>query len=78
MVRGRLIQRKIPARWIQQFIMSNNLFIRVQTGKLSIRLEKQAYIEKSISYYLGSLKRAFEISELQEDYVENADETHFV
>lgn len=59
-------------------MMSNDVFIRRKTRKLDITLEKQANNEKSISYYLRSLKRAFESGEFQEDFVENADETHFV
>ena len=59
-------------------MMANNLVTRQHTGKLAVSREKQEYIEKSIVYHMGYLKRAFRSAELQEEFVENADETHFV
>ncbi|CDF38688.1 unnamed protein product [Chondrus crispus] len=58
--------------------MANNLVTRHQTGKLAVSPEKQEYIEKSIAYYMRYLKRAFQSGELQEEFVENDDETQFV
>ena len=36
------------------------------------------YIEKQVSYHLGRLKALFTDGILDENYVENVDETHFV
>ena len=40
--------------------------------------ENQLYIEKAVAFHLGELKKGFESGELDEDLVENADETHFL
>lgn len=72
------IRNKITYRWIQIFMQKHDLVIRQQTGKLSVSPEKKAQIEKSIAMHLGIMKRAFDSGDLDEDMVENADETHFV
>lgn len=50
------IVNKITSRWIQVFMDSHNLYIRRQTGKLSVSPEKQLHIEKSIAFHLGNLE----------------------
>ena len=40
--------------------------------------EKEALLEKTVSYYMGELQPGFESGLLNEDNIENADETHFV
>lgn len=77
-INGTSIESKATTRCIQGFMASNNLVIRTQTGKLAVSPAKQAFIEKSIAFHLGCVKRDFESGKLQEDLVENADETHFV
>lgn len=72
------IRSKITYRWVQMFMQTKGLVIRAQTGKLSVSPEKQLYIEKSIAYHMGILKRGFESGELDEDLLSNADETHFI
>lgn len=77
-INGSPLASKITTRWIQDFMDCNNFVIRRQTGKLAVSPEKQLHIERSIAYHLGQLKRGVESGELEEDYIENADETHFV
>lgn len=43
----------------------------VSSGKLE-------EIEKKVPYHLGCVKRALDSGELNENFVENADETHFI
>ena len=59
-------------------MMRYDLVMRKQTGKLAVSPEKQLHIEKSVAFHLGVLKRGFASGELNEDYIENADETHFI
>jgi hypothetical protein len=47
-------------------------------GKYTVSKEKQKYINKSCVFHLGKVKRAFQSGELNEEMVENLDETHFV
>lgn len=72
------ITSKISPRWIQNFMHCHNLVVRRQTGKLAVSPEKQLFIERSIAFHLGTMKRCFASGELNEDTIENADETHFV
>jgi len=78
MIKNVPIRDKITYRWIQLFMQKHNLFIRAQTGKLSVSPEKQAQIEQAIAAHLGTMKREYESGSLNEDLVSNADETHFV
>jgi len=75
---GALWADKITARWVQQFMECNGIVLRAQTGKRQISPEKQMQIEKEVAFHLGVLKRGFESGDLNEDTVENIDETHFV
>jgi len=54
------------------------IVVRSQCGKLMISPVKQELIEQEIAYHLGVVKLAFDAKELEEDLVENIDETHFV
>lgn len=56
----------------------NDLVLRCQAGSLAVSPEKQLYIEKTVAYHFGKLKREFQFGSLIEDLMENADETHFV
>lgn len=60
------------------FLSANRIILRAQTSKLTVSADRQFYIEKSVAYHLGQLKRAFLDGDLDENCVENADETHFV
>lgn len=72
------ILRKISYRWTQHFMHSNGIVIRAQTGTLLTSPANLQYIERAVAHHLGELKRGFEGGRLNENYVENADETHFV
>lgn len=72
------ILSKITARWIQCFCDRYGIVSRALTGKLQLSPAKEEFIQKEVAYHLGKLARAFRSGELQEDDVENADETHFV
>ena len=69
---------RINVRWIQYFMTHHNLVIRRQTGNLARSAEKSKHIRKSIAYHLGTLKRGFESGNLDQDALENAEETHFI
>ena len=74
----KLIIDRIDYRWVQHFLHKKNIVPRKQTGKLSVSPAKLEHIEKSVAYHLGQVKRDFEAGILDEDMVENIDETHFI
>lgn len=41
-------------------------------------LAKEEFIDREVAYYLGELHRQFQSGTLNEDCVQNADETHFI
>ena len=47
-------------------------------GKGILSPEKTSYISKSVAFHLRVMKRAFESKSLDENLIENIDETHFV
>lgn len=59
LVRGKPIKEKITVRWIQTFMEANFLVIRRQAGNLAVSPEKKIYIEHTVTFHLGRLKRAF-------------------
>jgi len=59
-------------------MITNNIVGRRQTGKLMVSPEKTLPIEKQIAYHLGTPSREFQSGILDENTVENVDETHFV
>ena len=63
---------------MQTFIDVQGLVIRRQAGSLAVSPQKQLFIEKTVAFRPGKLKRGFESGDLNEGLVENADETHFV
>eukprot|EP00474_Spongospora_subterranea_P006157 CRZ06615.1 hypothetical protein [Spongospora subterranea] len=73
-----LIMDKITPRWIQTFMDKKNIVGRAQTGKLMISPEFQAHLEKEIAYHLGVVGCEFHAGAIDEEMVENWDETHFV
>jgi hypothetical protein len=74
----KLIHDKITTRWVQTFMDKHNVVARAQTGKLQCSAEKELHVEKTIAYHLGELYRGFATAELDENLLENMDETHFV
>ena len=72
------IPSMISARWIQSFANRFQIVSRAHTGKLQTSPEKMEFIEKEVAFHLEQLARQFESGEIDENDVENADETHFV
>lgn len=56
----------------------HDLVIRRQAGTLATSPAKKIYVEKTVAFHLGALKRGFDSGALQNDMVENADETHSI
>ncbi|KAE9165728.1 hypothetical protein PF005_g29485, partial [Phytophthora fragariae] len=75
---GALLREKVTPRWIQSFTECHNIVLRTQTGKKQVSEAKQREIEQAVASHLGKMKRGFEDGSLNEDTVENIDETHFV
>jgi len=57
--KGQSIVTRITIRWVQHFMTANNIVLRAQTGKLLASPEKEMFIEKSVAFHLGVLKRGF-------------------
>ncbi|RLN44471.1 hypothetical protein BBJ28_00018722, partial [Nothophytophthora sp. Chile5] len=72
------LMAKITARWIQVFMEKHQIVLRAHTGKRQVSDEKQAQIEQEVACHLGELKWGFESGTLDENTMENIDETHFV
>ena len=78
LLNGQPFDERITPRWIQSFQEYNNIVIRTQTGKLMTSPSTQLQMEKRVSYHLGQVARDFKSGKLDEDFVENLDETHFI
>ena len=74
----KLIIEKISTRWVQSFMAKQNVVVRSQTGKLMCSPEKELHVQKTIAFHLGELHQDFASGELDENLIENMDETHFV
>ncbi len=74
---GKRVIDKINYAWICRFTERFNIVVRMQTGKKHISLSKTEHIAKSVAYHLGHVKRDFESGVLDEDLIENIDETYF-
>jgi hypothetical protein len=75
---GMLLTERITTRWTQLFMEKHSIVLRAQTGKKQISAEKTKAICAAVAVHLGELKRGFDAKELDEDTIENVDETHFV
>ena len=78
LIDGKPVVSKITIRWVQTFMDVQGLLIRLQAVSIAFSPEKQLFIEKTVAFHLGKLKRGFESSDLNEGLVENADETYFI
>ena len=65
----KIVEALRNASWVDQFCLKHRIVVRRQTGKLQLSSEKEVYISKSV---------AFENGILDENYIGNMDETHFV
>ena len=68
---------KITRAWVTIFTQWFDIVQRKQSGKLLVSNEKQLSIEKNVAYHLQQVKRDFDDGILDENMVENSDETHF-
>ena len=68
----------ITARSTQSFADRFGIVSRALTGKHKLSPAKIERLEKQVAYHLGVMARGFRSGELNEDCIENADETHFV
>jgi hypothetical protein len=74
--KGTTIIDRIDIKWIQRFQTVNNIVGRAQTGKLMLSPTHQQHIDKQIAFHLGQLAREFRAGTLDENLVENINETH--
>ncbi len=75
---GELIKNKINDSWVARFLAKKNIISRSEKGKKLVSEEKRKEIDSSVAFHLGRLKYEFENNLLDENAVENMDETHFV
>jgi hypothetical protein len=64
--------------WISRFQDFHGLHSRRQVGKLQLSPAKTEEMERTVAKHIGMLKRDFESGVLDENVVENGDETHFL
>jgi len=74
---GKLIADVITKRWVQNFKDRFNIVCRARTGKTSLSAGKIIYYKKRMAYLLGTIKREYDEG-LDENDVENLDETHMI
>ena len=74
----RPIPSHVTAKWIDKFLYRFNIVIRKQYGCLLHSTAQTNYIEKQVSYHLYRLIVLFTDGILDENYIVNVDETHFV
>ncbi|KAL3678629.1 hypothetical protein R1sor_021585 [Riccia sorocarpa] len=72
------LDMRITRSWVQDFQDHYNLVHRTQTWKLSVSPAKTEFIERHVAYHMGELKRGFLGGILDENLMENIDETHFM
>lgn len=69
---------KIDRRWVQSFMERYRIVSRAHTGKHRASPAKEEDIEVSVAIHLGTVSGLMGSGEMDENNVENADETHFV
>ena len=74
----RQLQTFITARFTHWFADRFGIVSRALTGKHKFSPAKIERLEKQVAYHLGVMARGFRSGELNEDCIENVDETHFV
>ncbi|OWZ21184.1 hypothetical protein PHMEG_0004301 [Phytophthora megakarya] len=76
--KGALIINKITSRCVQTFMEAHQIALRTRSGKKHLSAAKILHIEKCVAFHLGELRQGFADGSLDEDAIENIDETHFV
>ena len=69
LIDGKPVVSKITIRWVQTFMDVQGLVIRRQASSLAVSPEKQLFIEKTVAFHLGKLKRGFQSGDLNEGLV---------
>lgn len=69
---------KIDLRWIQSFTERFRIVSRAHTGKHRSSPQKEKEIEISVAVHLGTVSGLMTACKLDENDIENADETHFI
>lgn len=69
--------RNIDHQTILAFLKAKNIVVRMKSGKLLVSPKKKEMIDLEIAIHLVQLKRNFDYGTLLEEYVFNANETHF-
>ena len=69
---------KITSTWIQSFTNRFRITSRAHTGKHRMSPRKEEKIELTVAAHLGRMSGLFESHIIDENNIENADETHFV
>lgn len=75
---GKKITEKLTMKWAHTFMERFNIVHRAVSGKGAVSPAKREQIEREVAFHLGVLKRAFDDNTLDENLVENIDETHFL
>lgn len=68
----------LDMKWVERFMHANHKVSRVRKGKATPSDKYVEMVEREVAYHLGTLKWDLEFSAVDEDYLFNADETHFV
>lgn len=74
---GKLSRNMVTPRWVQTFAERNRIVSRSLTDKLLLSPAKEFFNEKEVAFHLGELARLFRNEMIDENDIENADETHF-
>ena len=75
---GRQIPEHLTIKWVDSFFNRFNIVIRKQSGAFSRSPSHTAFMERKVLSHLRCLQRRFESKLLDENMVDNLDETHFI
>lgn len=68
----------ITNRWVQKCCQRFQIVQRALSGKIKISPAKDCFIEREVVFDLPKLHDQFLADILDEENIENADETHFI
>ncbi len=77
-VSNKQLSSYITLKWVDAFLNRHNIVIRKQSGSLSRSPTHTKFIEGNVAFHLEQLHRLFENGNLDENMVENVDETHYI
>ena len=75
---GRAIIYQIDRNFIERYCRTRNLVLRANSGNKARSSQFITIVEKKIAYHLGQIAQGFWSGLLDEDNVENLDETHLL